>query len=211
MLIAFCGLDGAGKSTQIKRINTWLKGQGRSVLVTKQPTDWYRNDPVVRTYLDTGEGRGDTTKEAELALFAASDRMRNIRLEIEPALARGDIVLCDRYVYSSYVYFECRVDAAFRRWVENLNSFVPIPDLAFFLDVTPETALARVISRDGAASKYEETRLDLLIAARQLFLSQPWKDGRLEVLDGTVEPEVLSLKIQGRIAEYEFATQENHE
>ena len=203
MLIAFCGIDGAGKTTQIEKTKMWLEERQLAVTVTRQPTDWYRDEPFVRNYLDTGEGRGQGRIEAELALFSACDRMRNLRIEIEPALARGDIVLSDRYVYSSFAYFECRVDAEFRRWVESLNSFVPEPDLAFYLDVPPEVSLVRISSRDGVAAKYEEQQLEILAAVRQLFLSQPWQRRRLEAIDGTLEPDLLNHVIRARIEQHQ--------
>lgn len=79
-----------------------------------------------------------------LALLFAADRLDHVAHEIEPALARGEIVICDRYVMSSWVYQSLDCDAA---WVEAINSHAPWPDATFLLRVGAQEATRRVHAR----------------------------------------------------------------
>src|SRR5688500_9154814 len=97
-LIVFCGFDGCGKSTQIERLARNLEAAGKSVLITKQPSDWYRESRIVRDFLAKG---GCATKAKILALYAAADRLKHVHEVILPAVRAGKHVICDRYVYSS--------------------------------------------------------------------------------------------------------------
>ena len=172
MLIAFCGIDGSGKTTQIVRLKHSLEQRGLSVFCTKEPTDWYRKDERVRRLLNR-EGESDKLIAEELALFAAADRLRHIQTDIIPNEAEGKIVITDRYVYSTYAYFMARGINDFK-WLQSLNRYVPIPDLTFYLDVDPVEAVRRIIARDGKSQKKEETDLQAMNTVRNVFISQPW-------------------------------------
>src|SRR5580658_2667561 len=101
-LIVVEGIDGAGKSTQLAAILDYLQSNGIGCSLTKQPSDWYRQQEFVRNYLDFGVL---PCEQSTLAMFAAADRMFHIETVIEPRLTSGGYVLCDRYVYSSLAYF----------------------------------------------------------------------------------------------------------
>lgn len=94
LLIAVCGLDGSGKSTQIQKLENWFRNQQLPTLLTKQPTDYYRQDLRVREYLDNGQCG---SMEA-LAMLAATDRIWHIKTLIEPSLKGGVSVISDRYL-----------------------------------------------------------------------------------------------------------------
>lgn len=149
-LITFCGFDGAGKTTQISALCLYLSNKGYDVLMTRQPTDWYRQDKQVRLFLESGEG---AYKVKTIALLAAADRLRHVADIINPALESGKIVLCDRYVYDTFVLFTSRgMDTDF---LVRINSKVPRPDLAFYIDVPTADLILRLKNRDGKL-KYEE-------------------------------------------------------
>lgn len=186
-LIAICGIDGSGKSTQVGHLVRYFERAGRSVCVTKQPTDWYRSDPHVRSFLQSGSA---PMSPRSLALFAAADRARHVDTVIRPALARGEVVITDRYVYSSLAYFASRgVDATFLR---TINQGVLRPDFAFFLDVRPTELLRRLRIRDGEELKYEErTEVDLDRLHRH-FQSM---HNEFTIIDGERPPDVVAAEI----------------
>lgn len=181
-LVAVCGIDGSGKSTQIASVVEHLGRRG-PVVSTRQPTDLYRQDPLVRSMLDL-DVEDREIAVPELALFAAFDRVRHVRTTVLPALRVGSAVVSDRYVYSTYAYFLARgiVDID---WLVAVNRHAPEPDLVVYLDVEPAVAARRIIARDGNSSKREELDLDRMAAVRCAFLDQPWGSSeRYHVVDG---------------------------
>jgi dTMP kinase len=156
------GVDGAGKSTQIELLSRALGERGHRVHVTCEPSGWPVGQ-LIRRYL-----RGELTEGvpgwSSMALLFAADRMQHVEHEIEPRLAAGEIVLCDRYdpssiAYQSAVAPEGADRDALMRWIAVLNDHARRPDLVLLLDLDPETAATRRARRGGEAELYE--RLDL--------------------------------------------------
>ncbi len=150
-LVAICGFDGAGKTTQLSSLAASLRAAGKSVVVTKQPTDWYRGRPEVRSFLANG---GSVQEAEDLARLAARDRRAHIEEVIRPAIGMGYVVVTDRYVFSSIAYFLAR-DVSLPLLM-SLNAPLPRPDLAVYLDVPPATLHERLRARDGGSRKREE-------------------------------------------------------
>ena len=156
-LIALCGFDGSGKTTQISSLGAVFEARGYEVVETRQPTTAYRAEPVVRHFLDHG---GDAEHAHTLAVMAAADRLKHVHEVVRPALERGAIVLCDRYVFSSLVFFENRgVDPEF---VAKMNAGIPRPTLSTFLDAPVPTLMRRLVERDGPVRKHEERNQDVI-------------------------------------------------
>jgi dTMP kinase len=198
--VAFCGIDGSGKTTQVAAAHEYLATTA-DVLLTKQPTDLYRNDPDVRALLDMRSGGELLT--AELALLAAFDRARHVRTQILPALTGAGCVITDRYVYSTYSYFMARGigDLA---WLKDINRLAPEPDLTIYIDVDPELAATRIIARDGSSRKREELDLVRMTTVRNYFLSQPWGTSeRFQVLDGAQPKEEVTADVLRLLKEFE--------
>lgn len=194
MIIAFCGIDGSGKTTQIKRLDVKLKLQGYDTYCTKQPTDWYRKDNRVRDFL-TGDIAEDELLIHELALFSAADRLRQMQLELLPKAKEGSIVLCDRYVFSSYAYFMAR-GISDLCWLKELNRLIVLPDITFYIDVPAEVALNRIFLRDGSSAKKEEKDILRLEKVRNIFLNQPWgKSENYHIINSTNDPDLISGEI----------------
>ncbi len=140
--IALEGLDGAGTTTQARRLAELLERAGLTVLRTQQPSQ--RSIGVaIREHLRALDRPLDPRA---LALLFAADRIDHVTAEIEPALARGEVVICDRYVLSSWAYQGLDCDPA---WVRSINAHAPWPDLTLVLALPPETACARVAARTG--------------------------------------------------------------
>jgi dTMP kinase len=105
IFITFEGLDGSGKTTQIKRLATWLEQQGRAVVLTRNPGGTVLGERIRGILLDsrTEAATGVISPKSELALMFA-DRAQSIAEVIKPALAADNIVICDRYTDSSEAY-----------------------------------------------------------------------------------------------------------
>jgi dTMP kinase len=153
------GLDGSGTTSQADALATRLRAQGAVVLQTREPSDGAIGRQT-RALL-----RADRTPPPDphlVALLFAADRLAHVHDEIEPALARGEIVVCDRYVVSSWVYQSLACDPA---WVRAINAFAPWPDLTVLLDVSVDVALARVRERAGVSEIYDGQATQRRVAA----------------------------------------------
>ena len=171
MLIAFCGIDGSGKTTQINLLKEYLEKEGNPVYLTKQPTNFYRTYDRFRKYVNREIDISDSQIIYELALLSASDKIRHYETEILPN--QDKIIISDRYVFSAYSYFIARGINDIE-WLKEINKYLPLPSLTIYLDIAPQIAFERIVSRDGKYTKKEETEIDTLSAVRNTFLSQPW-------------------------------------
>ena len=163
-LVAFCGIDGCGKTTQLKLAEEWLTERGFPVLATRQPTDFYRRHPKVRNFFRSNVPEGGMET---LVLLSALDRQHHLRTVVQPALSAGRIVLCDRYYYSAEAFFFARgVD---RNVVRRLNPEIPTPALTVYFDVPAAACHDRILKRDGKMSSVEERSLRFLEKVREGF------------------------------------------
>ncbi len=154
-LIVFEGLDGSGKSTQLPRLAARLEAGGREVVRTREPYDCAAG----RRIRELAQLATPTAPAEELALFVEQRRV-HVRELIAPALARGAVVLSDRYFLSTVAYQGARGFDPARLLAESEAEF-PLPDLALLLVLAPEAGLARVAARGGPAEPAFE-RADFL-------------------------------------------------
>ena len=150
-LITFCGLDGCGKSTLIRRLAEELEGEGEAVFLTKQPTDGMRKTEIFRTYMDCEDHSGFAYRS--LSLMAAADRIQHVEHVVLPALDAGKIVISDRYFYSCLANLRAR-GFSDDRWIYEIAEQIPEPDCAFFLDVPVKIAVSRVRDRPEEKDRY---------------------------------------------------------
>lgn len=155
--ITFEGIDGSGKSTQLRMLASDLRVKGFNVLTTMEPGGTPLGRRLRESFLETEE---NVAPLAELLLFAA-DRAQHVELLVKPALAEGKIVMSDRYADATFAY-----QGAGRGFPETLvKQVIKIatnglkPDLTIFFDVAIEKALMRTHSRDKAGEK--KNRMDL--------------------------------------------------
>jgi len=150
-LIAFEGIDGAGKSTQLPLLAQHLRANGRRVVETREPTggSWGLK---IRAMARSGER---VEPELEVAWFVA-DRREHVGRVIEPALRRGDVVLTDRYFLSTVAYQGARgLNAG--TLLEAAEAEFPLPDLALLFEIDAEVGRARVAARAGSYEpRFEE-------------------------------------------------------
>jgi dTMP kinase len=140
--IAFEGVEGAGKGTQIRMVEEYLRSRGLDVLVTREPGGTELGEKLRQVLLDPGTGKVDA--RAEALLFAAS-RSQHVQSVIRPALSEGKIVICDRYIDSSLAY-QGWARGLGEQDVLTLNVWATqglFPDLVVLLHVEPELGLLR--------------------------------------------------------------------
>ena len=150
-LIVYGGLDGAGKTTQIEMLLDYARSKGVTATVLKQPTQAIRDMKVFRVF---NASPGDTVTDYRgLLLFTLGDRILQQSTEIVPRLARGEFVICDRYVFCTMSNVIARGLQA-EDWLSGIFSLILRPDLAVYLDVDADTALKRIRSRPEEAHIY---------------------------------------------------------
>ena len=162
-LIAFEGIDGTGKSTQLPLLAGYLRSLGYVVIETREPTTGPYGQKIRALY----QNRQQVTREQELELFVL-DRRQHVAECIQPALEQGHIVLTDRYYFSTAAYqgaAGCDPAAIFR-----CNSFAPEPDLALFLEMTAAESVARIRELRGESLNDFEQQ-DQLEKVAALFAS----------------------------------------
>ena len=150
LLITFCGLDGCGKTTMIRKLMTDLEKE-YPIFLTKQPTDSVRQSAIFRTYMDSPNHNDFDYRS--LSLLAASDRIQHSNKVIEPEMEKGNIVLSDRYFYSCLANLRARGFKA-DQWIYEIAESIVKPDIAFFFDVPVEKAVSRVRSREAEKNRY---------------------------------------------------------
>ncbi|MGO4837006.1 dTMP kinase [Rhizobiaceae sp. 2RAB30] len=160
--ITFEGGEGAGKSTQIKRLAERLRARGHHVLVTREPGGSPGAEAVRHVLLSGAAEVFGPIMEAILFAAARSDHVEQV---IRPAVDRGTIVLCDRFLDSSRVYQGASndLDPAFMAKLEEVAINGMMPDLTLILDLDPEEGLRRAAARrgQGEVDRYEKETLDV--------------------------------------------------
>ncbi len=195
LFIVFEGGDGVGKSTQVARLAEWLSGQGRDVVVTFEPGDSLVGQRIRELVLNPATG--EIAPRAEALLFTA-DKAHHVYEVVEPALARGADVVCDRYVDSMLAYQGAGrvldVDAVetIARWAtQNL-----MPDLTVVLDVDPAQAVSTKRDKD----RLEGEEHDFHERVRQGFLRLATRDPeRYLVLPARDTREQVELAVRDRV------------
>ena len=201
LFITFEGGEGCGKSTQIAALKARLKAMGKTVVQTREPGGTALGESVrnLLQYDDAGQGM---SPEAELLLFAAS-RAQHVRELIAPAIAEGQIVLCDRFLDSTTVY-QGVARAIDSKKVDTINQFAigdTKPDLTILIDLPPEIGLARVHARsNGKLDRMEKEAIEFFQAVRQGYLDLAKSEPkRFLVLDGSQSVEELETQIWQKV------------
>jgi dTMP kinase len=181
-LVAVEGGEGAGKTTQVRRLAAWLEERVPELVLTREPGGTPGGEAIRALLLEGAVDRW--TPRAELMLLNAA-RVDHVERLVAPALARGAWVLSDRYVDSSIVYQGC-VGGVPPERIEQLHGDIldlPWPDLTILLDIDPEEGMARRTAA-GEVTRFERRGMAFHRAVRQGFLRMAaGAPGRVVIVD----------------------------
>jgi dTMP kinase len=203
LFIVFEGGEGAGKSTQVKLLARALRRVGRDVVVTREPGATEVGARIRSLLLDAGHSPDDSLTPRAEALLYAADRAHHVASVVRPGLARGAVVISDRYVDSSLAYQGAGrtlpVDDV--SWLSKWATGGLKPDLTVLLDIDPAVGLARV-GRRGSADRLEGESTAFHERVRYAFLDLASADPhRYLVLDGNRSPQFIAAAVAERVGE----------
>ena len=188
--ITFEGGEGVGKSTQLKRAAAWLEHAGVDVVQTREPGGTPRAEQLRRILL---ERDGEPMPQACELLLMFAARASHLANRVEPALARGTWVLCDRFTDATYAYQgggrglpEAEIDALVRIVHPHRQ-----PDLTVLLDAPVSVGLARARERNGATGpdRFESEKNEFFERVRRCYLARAAREpARFSVVDASADP-----------------------
>jgi dTMP kinase len=207
-LITFEGIEGSGKSTQIKRVAQYLSEKKVPLIVTQEPSG-------------TGIGRKighilfnrehmDICSETELLLFGAA-RAQHVREVIMPALAQDKVVLCDRFSDATFAYQGGGrgLDTEIVKMINDFSSMLVRPDITLLFDLPVEIGLRRATERNNqlsepaATDRFERETLDFHTRIRESYLDILKKDpGRFRLIDANRDVDVIQADVRRHIVDF---------
>ena len=193
MFFVFEGVDGAGKSTQIKLFAQWLKDQGHDIVACNDPGSTELGEQIRSILL--GNHKIPISMRAEMMLFTTA-RTQLVEQIIKPALNQGQSVVLDRYIFSTVVY-QGHAGALNPDELWSINRIATsgtMPDMTFILDLPVATAMDRL---GGALDRMESRGAEYFELVRNGFLTEAerWPEG-VEVIDATQTPENMQTEIR---------------
>ena len=191
-LIAFEGLDGCGKSTQLERLAARLRGAGCDIVTTREPTE-FPSGQRIREMARSGE---ELEPEEELRWFV-EDRRAHVDEVIVPALRADRIVLTDRYYLSTVAYQGAR-GLDYEQILADSEDEFPIPDLVLLLEIDPQIAFERVHARGSVIEGVFEQR-EFLSRVASVFDALDCT--YLERVPGDGEPSQIEAIVAERVRE----------
>lgn len=200
MFITLEGGDSVGKTTQATLLKEWLEAEGREVVHTREPGGTPLGVEVRRLLLHGGDEIGEVDPRAEALLYAA-DRAQHIAKVVRPAIARGAVVVQDRYIDSSLAYQGAgrvlEVDA-----VRRLNEWAAEglwPDVTVLFDLAPEVAATRRASREDDRLEAEKQEFHERVRAAYQALAAAAPE-RFLVVDASGTPDEIHAIVRARVA-----------
>ena len=176
LFITFEGGEGSGKTTQIQQLKEWIESSIGSVnlCMTREPGGTIEAESIRTLLLN---GAANKWQPATEAMMMSASRHEHVIHVIEPALSRGDIVICDRFTDSTHVYqgYVGGVDNALLDGLDQLSCQGLVPDLTLLLDIDSNAGLARKIQRGIAESRFESKGVTFHQKVRQGFVERAEK------------------------------------
>jgi dTMP kinase len=206
LFITFEGIEGCGKTTQIKRLAGRLKDRGIQLISTLEPGGTRIGQDIRKVLLDSRNSH--LAPLAELILYAA-DRAQHIEEVIKPALDQGKWVLCDRF-FDATVAYQGAGRGLDMDLIQTLNELVTTgikPDLTLLLDCPPETGIERAIKRisiigqDGQ-DRFEREKMDFHRKVRAGYLEISRKEKRFSIINATLSEDEVEEEIFKAVSPY---------
>ncbi len=200
LFITLEGGEGAGKSTQMTNIAAWLVAHGKDVIETREPGGTVISEQIRQVLLDTRNAGLESRTEA-LLMFAARDQL--LQEVIRPALARGKVIVCDRFTDASYAY-QGGGRGLGAEAIATLEAFVHPdlqPDITFLFDVPIEQGLRRVAGR-GESDRIEQEAVSFFERVRAAYQQRADEDPtRFRVIDASLQPEQVWQQVRAVLEE----------
>ncbi|MGV1793742.1 dTMP kinase [Rhizobium sp. A37_96] len=200
LFVSFEGGEGAGKSTQIRRLAERLRERGHEVLVTREPGGSLGAEAVRHVLLSGAAEVFGTRMEAILFAAARNDHVEEV---IRPALARGIVVLCDRFMDSSRVYqgVTGNLESDYIEALQRVAVNGVVPDCTLILDIPAEVGLERARKRASAAAapdRFEKEEVQTHEKRREAFLDIAAREpARCHIIDAQQSEDDIATEIAG--------------
>lgn len=201
LLITFEGVDGGGKSLQASMLASACSQRGLDVVQTWEPGGSRIGQQLRELILGC---QYDIHKFTELFLFMA-DRAEHVAEIIMPAIERGAVVICDRYVRSTEVYQGMVKQTAPLEVVQQLNTLATQgvkPDIELLIDCPVKTIIRRMDKR-GEKSKYDKMSMDFHEKIRTSYLEVATRDNHIHIIDGDQDPDDVFRQIWSFVHDYQ--------
>lgn len=202
VLIAFEGIEGSGKSTQAKLLYDYLKQQSLPCILSYEPGGTKIGDKIRDILLDIEHK--NMHRKTELLLYLAS-RAQHVYEKIMPALAKGTVIISDRFSLSSMAYQGVGREFSFKV-VSRLNKFAVgnvKPDLTILVDVPVSIGLKRTEQRSANTNRLENEQIEFHQRIRQAYLNLAKKaPKKIIVFDGTKPEDVLHQEIKEKVTTF---------
>lgn len=198
LFISLEGIDGSGKSTQGRRLAQTLRDQGHSVTLTREPGGSPGAEEIRRLVLEGATDRWSA--ETEILLFTAA-RRDHLEKTIRPALARGEVVITDRFADSTRI-FQGITRGDLSETVDRLHALMigVEPDLTLLFDLDPAVGLARATARAGAELRFEDMGLGFQQKARAGFLALAKAHPRFRLIDADADETTVAERVWHAVA-----------
>jgi dTMP kinase len=193
LFLSLEGIDGSGKSTQGRLLAQTLRDNGHAVTLTREPGGSPGAEEIRRLVLEGATDRW--SPETEILLFTAA-RRDHLEKTIRPALARGEIVITDRFADSTRV-FQGLTRGDLTATVDRLHDLMigVEPHLTLLFDLDPQKGLARATARPGTELRFEDMGLAFQTKARAGFLALAAKHPRFAVIDADADPDKVAARV----------------
>ena len=191
-LITFEGIEGSGKSTQLNEVYKFLKKRKIKCIKTREPGGTRLAEKIRKIIIKDLKNNEDNLTEL-LLLFAARS---NHFLKIKKLIKKGYLVLCDRYIDSTYAYqhYEQGQDIKLINFLQNLISKKSFPKITFFIDIPVKISKLRVKGR-GRLDRFDQYGEKKLNKLRKSFINLTKKHNRIIKIDGTKNKKDITIQI----------------
>ena len=197
MLINLEGIDGCGKSTQIDFLTKHFTKMKKPVVKTEEPGGTAGSNEIRKILLRENNFHWSVETEALLFMAARNDHVEKV---IKPSLDDNKIVICDRFMDSTLVYQGMRSSRAKQLSLDLFELIAINPDITFLIDMEPEIALRRALSRSTKEDRFENYGISFQRELRKNFLDIANKHSdRIRIIDGNQTPEDVAAQINESI------------
>ena len=200
MFIVLEGPEGAGKSVQSAQLADFLRGHGLRVVLTREPGGTAVGDAIRTILLQRDEL--PLASETEALLMTAA-RAQHVREVLQPALDRGDTIVCDRYVDSTYAYQGGgrQLDLDALRQLQQFATSGLVPDLRILLDLPVRVGLSRRYGGHEEINRIDRESIAFHERVREAFLALAHQDPESwQIIDATADEQQVAAKIQRVVA-----------